>query len=89
MSQHFSEQLCKIILNEQIIIQDIIVDFVTLKILLTNFVLICFLALMPKHTNGIHIFKNQLIGLLEKKIIYTYRRWLMTLIFVSCLFTKK
>lgn len=44
---------------------------------------------MPKHTSGIHLLKNQLIVLLEKKIIYTYRRWLMTLIFVRFLFTEK
>lgn len=37
---------------------------------------------MPKYTSGINLLKNQFVVLFQKKIIYTYRRWLMTLIFV-------
>ncbi|XP_060852919.1 phospholipid-transporting ATPase ABCA3-like isoform X2 [Rhopalosiphum padi] len=38
-------------------------------------------TLMPKYTNGINLMKNQFKVLLEKKAIYTYRRWLLSLFF--------
>lgn len=38
---------------------------------------------MPKYTSGMTLLKNQFKVLLEKKILYTYRRWLMSLFFVS------
>ncbi|XP_026811930.1 ATP-binding cassette sub-family A member 3-like isoform X2 [Rhopalosiphum maidis] len=38
-------------------------------------------TLMPKYTNGLNLMKNQFKVLLEKKAIYTYRRWLLSLFF--------
>ncbi|XP_060873175.1 phospholipid-transporting ATPase ABCA3-like isoform X2 [Metopolophium dirhodum] len=38
-------------------------------------------TLMPKYTSGIILMKNQFKVLLEKKIIFTYRRWLLSLFF--------
>ncbi|XP_025190796.1 ATP-binding cassette sub-family A member 3-like isoform X2 [Melanaphis sacchari] len=38
-------------------------------------------TLMPKYANGIILMKNQFKVLLEKKAIYTYRRWLFSLFF--------
>lgn len=38
-------------------------------------------TLMPKYTSGIFLMKNQFKVLLEKKVIYTYRRWLLSLFF--------
>ncbi|KAL5235297.1 hypothetical protein ACI65C_002707 [Semiaphis heraclei] len=38
-------------------------------------------TLMPKYTSGIALMKNQFKVLLEKKVIYTYRRWLLSLFF--------
>lgn len=38
-------------------------------------------TLMPKYTSGINLMKNQFQVLLEKKIVYTYRRWVLSLFF--------
>uniref|UniRef100_A0A2S2QYG5 ATP-binding cassette sub-family A member 3 n=1 Tax=Sipha flava TaxID=143950 RepID=A0A2S2QYG5_9HEMI len=38
-------------------------------------------TLMPKYTSGITLLKNQVKVLLKKKILYSCRRWLLTLVF--------
>lgn len=40
-------------------------------------------ALVPKYTIGIHFLTNQLKALLEKKVIYTYRKLSWSIFFVS------
>ncbi|XP_050530373.1 phospholipid-transporting ATPase ABCA3-like isoform X2 [Daktulosphaira vitifoliae] len=38
-------------------------------------------TLMPKYVSGITLLKNQIVVLLSKKILYSLRRWFLTLIF--------
>ncbi|VVC36008.1 Hypothetical protein CINCED_3A013120 [Cinara cedri] len=38
-------------------------------------------TLMPKYTSGINLLINQFNVLFKKKVLYSYRRWLLTLVF--------